>query len=119
MERYIIVACFILFDIITGLAKALYKEGINSTALRKGLFHKLSEALAVIASSGIEFALKYIELPNIIPIANMVIIYLCLMEGISIIENICVMNPSLAKFFAPYLEKLKSSKEQMEKKEEE
>lgn len=118
MEKYIIVAGFIIFDVLTGLAKGLYKEGINSTQLRKGLFHKLSEALAVIASSGIEYALVYIQMPDIIPLANLVITYICIMEAISIIENICAMNPHLANFFSPYLEKLKNEKKEMEKKEE-
>ena len=107
MVLIIIVLVFILFDILTGLLKALYKEGLNSTYLRQGLFHKLSEILALIGSSGIEYAIQYIELGIDIPVLKCVSGYIALMELISIIENLCSVNPKLYKLFSPYLEKMK------------
>ena len=107
MEVYVVVCGFIVFDIITGVTKALYKEGLNSTYLRKGLFHKLSEILAIIGCGLIEYAGKYVNLGIDLPIVNGVAIYICMMELISIVENISVINPRLAKLFKPYLEKLK------------
>lgn len=106
MEIYFIVCGFILADIITGLLQALYKGELNSTKLRQGLFHKLSEVLAVIFSIGIEYACKYIELGVDLPILNVVSAYICLMELVSILENLCEVNPALSKLFKPYLEKL-------------
>lgn len=104
---YIVVGCFILFDIITGIIKALYKDGLNSTYLRQGLFHKLSEVVAVIGSGLLEYGAKYIDLNVEIPVLRVVAIYICIMELISILENITEVNPSMAKLFRPYLEKLK------------
>lgn len=114
MVIIIIVLVFILFDILTGLIKAIYKEGLNSTYLRQGLFHKLSEILALIGSYLLEYAIKYIELGIDIPILKCVSGYIALMELISIIENLCEVNPKLNKLFAPYLEKMKGEKKDAE-----
>lgn len=114
MVIIIIVLVFILFDILTGLIKAIYKEGLNSTYLRQGLFHKLSEILALIGSYLLEYAIKYIELGVDIPILKCVSGYIALMELISIIENLCEVNPKLNKLFAPYLEKMKGEKNDAE-----
>ena len=107
MGVYITVGSFILFDIITGVIKALYKEGLNSTYLRKGLFHKLAEILTVIGSGLLEYGMNYVDIGIEVPVLNVVAIYICIMELISVIENLSEVNPSLAKLFKPYLEKLK------------
>ena len=107
MGTYITVGCFILFDILTGVLKALYNEGLNSTYLRKGLFHKLSEILAIIGSGLLEYGVQYVELGIEIPILNIVAVYICSMELVSILENLGEVNPTLGKLFKPYLEKLK------------
>lgn len=106
MKIYVVVLCFILFDILTGILKALYKGKINSTTLRKGLFHKLSEMLAVVGSGLLEYAATIIDLGVNIPLLSGVSIYVCVMELISIIENLCIINPKLKKLFSSYLEKL-------------
>ena len=80
---------------------------MNSTYLRRGLFHKLSEVLAVAGSGLLEYGMSYINLGVELPVLNVVAVYICTMELISIIENIAEVNPSLAKLFKPYLEKLK------------
>ena len=107
----IIVCCFILFDIITGIIKALYKDGLNSTYLRQGLFHKLSEILAVFGCYLLEYACEYIDIGIDLPILSAITVYISVMELVSIIENLCEVNPKLGKAFKPYLEKLKRSEE--------
>lgn len=111
MGIYITVAAFILFDILTGIIKALYNEGLNSTNLRQGLFHKLSEVIAVAGCGLLEYGIKYVNLGVNIPVLNVVSAYICVMELISIIENLAEINPKLAKLFKPYLEKLKDREE--------
>lgn len=106
MEIYFIVVGFILADIVTGILQAIYNGDINSTKLRQGLFHKLSEVLAVAFSMGIEYACDYIELGVDVPVFKTVAIYICIMELVSVLENLCEINPALAKLFKPYLEKL-------------
>lgn len=116
MEIYLIVLGFILFDVLTGFIKGLTKEGINSTALRQGLYHKLSEVLAVVGSGGLGYAIKYLDLGVDVPLLQAVSIYICVMELISIIENLCAINPQLTKFFKPYLEKLRGDEKNEESK---
>ena len=111
MIEIIAVCVFILFDIVTGVIKGLYCDGLNSTALRKGLFSKLSELIAVVGSYLLEYGMNYIQLGIDIPLLKATTAYICLMELISILENLATVNPSLGKFFAPYLEKLKKKGE--------
>ena len=107
MTTYIVVLGFVLADIITGFLKAGYLGDINSTALRKGFFHKASEILATVGSGLLEYGASYVNLNIPIPLLNIVATYICIMELVSVIENLCCVNPLLNKLFKPYLEKLK------------
>lgn len=107
VHTYIVAGAFILFDIVTGIIKAVVNEGLNSTCLRKGLFHKLSEILSVIGSDLLEYGAKYIHINTDLPILEAVTAYICVMELISILENLCAINPGLCKLFKPYLEKMR------------
>ncbi len=109
MAVYITVLAFIAFDVITGLIKALAKEGINSTTLRKGLYHKFSEILTVVGAGLIQYGADYIELGVDIPALIAVASYICIMELVSIIENLAMVNPQLYNLFKPFLTKLKST----------
>ena len=68
---------------------------------------KLSEIFAVIIGILLEYGASYIELGIDLHLTNIISTYICAMELISIIENICEVNPTLGKLFKPYLEKLK------------
>lgn len=116
METYIVVGILILFDILTGITKAIYKEGLNSTILRKGLFHKLSEVFAVFGAWLFEYGLSYVHINLDIPLVEAVTVYISIMECISILENISSLNPKLEKFFKPVLEKLKEKEKPREEK---
>lgn len=107
MAVYITVLAFIGFDIFTGLIKALAKDGLNSTILRKGMYHKLSEILTVVGAGLLQYGAEYIQLGVEIPALIGVASYICIMELISIIENLAMLNPSLYKLFKPFLNKLK------------
>lgn len=109
MAVYIVVGIFILFDIVTGILKALFRGDINSTALRKGLYHKLSEIIAMVGTGLLEYGIEYVHLGIEIPVVNVVSVYLCITELVSILENLAAVNPILAKLFKPYLEKLKDT----------
>lgn len=114
MVIYVVVLSFIGFDILTGFMKAFYKEGINSTVLRKGLFHKLSEIVAVAGAGLFEYGSAYINLNIDVPLVGAVSTYICIMELISILENISAVNPTLGRLFKPYLEKMKDKEEDNE-----
>lgn len=111
MVEVIAVGVFIVFDIVTGIIRALYNDGLNSTALRKGLFHKLSELIAVVGAYLLEYGLQYIQLGVDVPLLKATTAYICLMELVSILENLADVNPILCKFFKPYLEKIKTKED--------
>ena len=112
VTTYIVVSAFIIFDIVTGIIKALYQGGLDSTKLRKGLFHKLSEIVTVGGCGLLEFGSGFVDFGFDIPVLKPVATYICIMEFISIIENICEVNEPLRKFFMPYLSKLKNESEE-------
>lgn len=116
MEAYIAVIIFIGLDILTGIAKALKNDGLNSTVLRLGLWHKSAEILATIGATAVEYYKPFLGLGNI-SILTPVITYISIMEIVSCIENLCELNPKLAKIFTPYLTKLnlKDKKESSKK----
>ena len=111
MREVIVVCCFIIFDILTGLIKGLHEKKINSTYLREGLYHKLSELICICGAWGLEYGLQYVSLGVDVPLRSTVSVYICVMELISILENICEVNPKLGKLFKPYLEKLNKKEE--------
>ena len=111
MTAYLCTGAFILFDILTGLLKAWHNKNIDSTILRQGLFNKLSEIVAVAFSAFLEFGTEKIQLGIDIPVVTVVTSYICLMEFVSVIENLCEINPHLAKLFGKYLQKAKDKEE--------
>lgn len=113
----ILVVAFICLDIITGLLKAVYEKNLESECIRKGLIHKLGEILAVAVAFLIEYSQTVILSINFdIPIVKGVCIYIILMEILSVLENICVINPQLRKVFSPYLRKLREKENEIESK---
>lgn len=103
----IVALVFILFDIITGFIKAAAKHNIDSTILRQGLLHKLSEVIAIVFAFCCEYAVQYVELGVNLPLVAAVCSYIILMEIISVIENIVEVNPDMGKFFQKYLHGIK------------
>ena len=93
----IIVLIFIAFDVLTGWLKALATGTTDSSIMRKGLFHKLGEIVAVIFGYVCQYTLPYVGVEIKIPFAVAIGTYIILMEIASIIENISKINPNLAK----------------------
>lgn len=99
----VIVLVFICFDVLTGWIKAASTGTVDSSIMRKGLFHKVGEILAMIFGYICEYAFPLAGVPVQVPIASGIGIYIILMETASIIENLAIINPQLAgildKFF--------------------
>ena len=89
---YIIVAIFIILDIITGLLK---KKEYTSTLMREGLYHKCGSVLCVIFGTLIDYTQKYLDIGVTVPVLKAICVYIILMEITSIIENICLLNPDI------------------------
>ena len=103
----IIVLGFIVFDVVTGLIKAGYNGNYNSAIMREGGFHKSVEVMAMAVAYFVEYAIVYINIGVDVPAVPAVTVYICIMELISILENICAVNPQMCALFKPYLDKLK------------
>ena len=108
MHKYLIaVGICIIFDVITGLLKAGHEGKIDSSKIRSGLYHKLSEIIAVAGSAIFTHYINQVEMNISFPLVTCVGVYICTMEIISIVENLCAVNPKLKRLFVPYLKKLK------------
>lgn len=103
----IIVLGFMVFDVVTGLIKAGYNGNYNSAIMRQGGFHKSMEVMAMAVAYFVEYAIVYINIGVDVPAVPAVTVYICIMELISILENICAVNPQMCALFKPYLDKLK------------
>lgn len=102
----IVATGFIAFDILTGWLKSVYSRTTDSSVMRKGLFHKLAEIVAIMFGYGCELTFPLIGLQSV-PLSGGISTYICLMETMSIVENLCVMNPQLADVLGKYFVKEK------------
>lgn len=107
-----VVACLvcIIFDIVTGIIKALKNNGLNSTVMRQGFYHKIGELLAVGAGCLFTWGSEKINLGFRLPLLDVIGIYIILTEIISVLENIGEINPELKELFEPFLEKMRGDK---------
>ena len=110
----IVVTIFIVFDIGTGWLKALSTGTADSSVMRKGLFHKLAEILAVLFGYTCEIVFPLVDINVQLPLATGIATYIVVMETASIVENLAIMNPNLAEILSKFF-----SREKLEPKEEE
>lgn len=101
----LIVFGFILFDIIVGIVNAYLKHELSSSKMREGLSRKIGEVFLILLSDACYFAMlvqPFNEMGVPADIVNVVAGFLVLMELVSIVENICKLNPDLpiSKIFA-------------------
>lgn len=92
---YIMTGSFILFDLLTGLVKALKQKDYSSTIMREGLFHKCGSVLCVVFGVLVDYAQSVVDLGVSIPFAAAVCTYIIMMEIGSIIENVGEINPEI------------------------
>lgn len=105
-NKLIIIAVFIVLDIITGLIKAFATTGYNSSVMRAGLYHKSAEILAIAFGYLCDYAIPIIGISLPFDIVNGVILYITLMESGSIIENIGMLSPELGGYLSKFFEKV-------------
>lgn len=93
----IIITCiFIVFDILTGIAGGIKEKTLNSTALREGLWHKSGFIGLILMAYILEVASLYIDLGFEIPSIAVICVYIIIVECVSAIENLCILNPEIA-----------------------
>ena len=99
----IIVASFILADILTGLIAAVRNGEYKSSVMRVGLWSKLGEVAAILLSVLCEWALPVMNVDIQLPIFEGVSGYICIMELGSCVENITKISPELKTVLGRYL----------------
>ena len=95
MIIYVLTACFIVLDMITGIIKAFKEKSYTSSVMRQGLFHKCGSVLCVAFGVLVDYSQHYLDLGVSIPVAFSICAYIVLMEIGSIIENVCAINPHI------------------------
>lgn len=89
--------CFMLFDIVSGLAGALVRGQFSSTKMREGLWHKAMLILVIALAVSVQgFTGHIAELGFTVPIIVPACTYIVLMEVASVLENIALAYPELA-----------------------
>ena len=95
----ILVFILIVLDIASGIAAAFVNKTIDSSEMRRGLWHKASYVLVILLASTLEWAVSAggpalgigLNLPIVVPTC----LYLGLTEISSIGENLAQIDPSL------------------------
>lgn len=95
----ILILILIVLDVISGIAAAFMKKTIDSSVMRRGLWHKASYVLVILLAIALEWAVSVggpalgigLDLPIVVPTC----IYLGLTEISSIGENLSQIDPSL------------------------
>ena len=98
MEQFypiIIALVFNALDLITGIITALKNKDIQSSKLRDGLFKKVGFILCYVVAWLIDTEGSQIGFQFGAPILPIIIIYVCTTELVSILENICKINPDI------------------------
>ena len=98
MLVFAIVCAFVLLDVVSGLAAAIKNKELSSSVMHEGLYNKLGEVLLLVVAM---FVGSILDIPPFtqlgIPpeVMYLVALYITLMELVSILENICKLNPGI------------------------
>lgn len=91
-----LIACiYILFDIFTGVFKAMKCGNFKSCHMKDGLWKKLGSLLVILFAVTTDLVQMYFAGKDYLPITIAVCSLISVMESASIIENICIINPDL------------------------
>lgn len=95
MSCYLIACAFVALDYITGLCKAWATEAFSSKIMRVGLWHKLALVFAMVVGWLADYAQGLVDIGIAAPVGGAVCVYIIMMELVSSLENLSVMNPDL------------------------
>ena len=103
-EKWILLFPLVLiaFDVITGFIKGFANKEVSSTVMRKGLAKKLCEVLLIVVSIVACIALS---IPSVF--TTVVSSYICVMEAVSIIENLDSLGVPIPKILREAISKAK------------
>lgn len=101
----------IVLDVMLGLAAAAKSHDIQSSEMRAGAWHKVGElGIVAIADIADGMLMGGLDLGLAAPVCTAVIVYLCINEIVSCLENAMKLSPELKD--SPALNLLRESSEQ-------
>ena len=103
IKIFVIVFCFIVIDIFTGLIAAIKNGEYKSTIMKQGLWSKCGEIISMLLGACCEYAFPIVGIQIQIPIVSGIAVYLVIMEVGSSIENLTKISPNLKKVLGKYL----------------
>lgn len=90
-----IMSAFVALDVLTGILGAVINHEISSSKMREGLGHKLAFFCAFALAVLCEVAMSCMDVGLTVPAVTPVVAYIVATEVVSILENICTINPAL------------------------
>lgn len=91
----IIALIFNAIDIISGVISAVKNKSLESSKLRDGLFKKIGFIICYLVAWLIDTQGYRIGFNVGVDVLPIIILYVCTTELVSIIENICNINPDI------------------------
>lgn len=91
----IIALIFNGLDLLTGIVSAVKSKDIKSAKLRDGLFKKVGFMFCYFVAWLVDTEGQVIGFQFGVNILPVIILYVCTTELVSILENICKINPDL------------------------
>ena len=91
----IVALVFNAIDILSGLIAGVKNNDIRSSKLRDGLFKKVGFMFCYMLAFIIDTYGTLIGFQITVKILPIIVLYVCTTEVVSIIENICKINPDL------------------------
>lgn len=97
----------ILFDILSGICAHIYKKDFTTSCLRAGLWHKFGYLLIMCTVAILQIAMfdPGFTVNFDFPLFEIVCGFIIFMEVASIIENVAIINPTIADFVGNYFNK--------------
>lgn len=98
MEQFYPVIIALIFnglDLLTGIVSAVKSKDIKSAKLRDGLFKKVGFMFCYFVAWLVDTEGQVIGFQFGVNILPVIILYACTTELVSILENICKINPDL------------------------
>lgn len=95
MQQIIIAIIFHALDMLTGIIAALRAKDLQSAKMRDGLFKKLGFILCYVLAFLVDTQGEQIGMEIGVKILPVVILYAITTEIVSVIENICRINPDM------------------------
>ena len=97
MSKYPILIPLIFngMDLLSGFICALKNHNVQSAKLRDGLFKKVGFLMCYVLAYLFDVYSVHIGITLNFAVLPVVISYVCITESVSIIENICGINPDL------------------------